>query len=104
MAKKYVTSKSSRPVRHNTPQALDRAITRATNPAFLRKVANTSEKMEQLSIENRGIVDTTELAVTILAGAETRKLVEWLMQADREELIANVLGCVIAASRMTSTA
>jgi len=106
MAKKKATTKSSSPsvVRHNTPQALARAITRATNPALLRKIVNTSAKMEYLAIEDRGHVNTLELATTILNGKETRKLVEHLMRSDDEEGIADTLGCLIAASRMTGRA
>jgi hypothetical protein len=106
MVKNHVTSKSSRPtvVRHNTPQALARAITCATNPALLRKIVNTSAKMEDLAIRDRGPVDTTELAATILIGKETRRLVEHLTRSDDEQEIADVLGCVIAASQMAGRA
>jgi hypothetical protein len=103
--KTNVPTKSSTPtLRHKTDKALARAITRATNPALLRKIVNASAKMEHLSIKGRGPVNTTELAGTILTGEETRKLVERFMQSNEEEEIADVLGCVIAASQMASRA
>lgn len=99
---KNATAKSSTHtlVRHQTAQALARAITHATNPALLRKIVNTSTKMEDLAIKDRGPVDTTKLAATILSGGVTRKLVERLMLSNEEEEIADILGCVIAANRM----
>jgi hypothetical protein len=105
MAKKKATTKSSTPTRrHKTEQALARAINRATNPALLRKIVNTAAKMEGLAIEDRGPVNTIELSVTILKGKETRNLVEHFMRSDDEEGIADTIGCVIAASRMTGKA
>jgi hypothetical protein len=105
MAKKNATSKSSRPtVVRYTQQTIARAITRATNPALLRKTVKTAPKMEDLSIERRGTVDTTELAATIQIDKETSKLVEGFMQSNEGTGIADLLGCVIAASRMAGRA
>jgi hypothetical protein len=106
MVKKNATTKSSTPtLRHKTEQALDRAVTRVTKLALLRKIVTTAEKIGDLAIRSHGrIVDTVPLAVTILNGRETRKLVEWFMQANGEEEIADVLGSVIAASRMVGRA
>ena len=95
------TMKSSTPTRrHKTDQVFARAITRATNPALLDKIVKTAAKMEELSIMNRGPVDTTGLAATVHVGKETSKLVERFMQLNEETEIADALGCVIAASRM----
>jgi hypothetical protein len=98
-------AKSSTPTRrHKAEQALARAITRATNPALLRKIVKIAAKMEEATIKDRGPVNTIELAATILNGKETRELVERFMVPDVEEGIADTIGCLIAASRMTGRA
>ena len=107
MAKKNATTKSSTPTRRDkTTQTLARAVTRVTNPALLREIAKTSAKIEDLGFDDHGqaLVNTIDLAATILSGRETHELVEWFIGAKGEEEIAEVLGSVIAASRIAGRA
>jgi hypothetical protein len=61
--------------------------------------------MECLAIDSQGvIVDTIPLALAILKGRETRTLVEYLTESNDESEIADILGTLIAASRMSGRA
>ena len=106
MAKKNAARKSSTPaLRTKTEQAFAKAVIRANNPALLRQIAKTRRKMECLAIDSQGvIVDTIPLALAILKGRDTRTLVEYLTESSDESEIADILGTLIAASRMSGRA
>lgn len=106
MAKKNATRKSSTPtLRSKTEQAFAKAVIRANNPALLRQIAKTRRKLECWAIDSQGvIVDTIPLALAILKGRDTHALVEMLAEANEEGEIADILGTLIAASRMTGRA
>ena len=106
MAKKNATRKSSTPtLRPKTEQAFAKAVIRANNPALLRQIAKTRRKIECLAIDSQGvIVDTIPLSLAILKGRATRTLVEYLAEANEEPEIADILGTLIAASRMSGRA
>jgi hypothetical protein len=98
VTKKHATRKSSTPtLRPKTEQALAKAVIRANDPALLRQIAKTRRKMECLAIDPQAI----PLAVAILKGRETRILVDWLAEANEEVEIADILGTLIAATRMS---
>ncbi len=86
--------------RKNFTAAASKAVQSATNKTLLSRIARGSEKIEDLGYVSgpKNKVNTVDLAISILNNRRMRKTVDFLTKESQEEVIAGVLGSLIAAS------